>query len=319
MSTLYLTQHGTEITKDGGRLVLKCKDEIKYLPSSYAEIIVVLANASISYSVIKEILRCGGSIIYLDKDGSLLGEMGRSGIGVRNRIRQMRAYLDDGLRLEIAKAIVQKKIIAQKDLLRVKNKGIDNDKMQKAIVKLGALVGVARKSNDIEKLMGIEGIASKTYFDMFNVLLEDTEFQWIGRRRPAKDPVNAMMNFGYSLLEKDIRRFINVSGLDSYVGFLHSTDVRKESLIYDIMEVFRSSIIDKLIIRCLCWNMFKSADFEMVEGKCYFNDESRIRFIAEYEKYVGSLDDIEGTLREKMVSEVNGMVRLLQNRVNDTI
>lgn len=251
MSTLYLTQHGTEMTKDGGKLVLKCNDEVRYIPSSYAECVVVMANVGISHAAVREILRCGGSIVYLEKDGSLLGELGNTGTGKRNRIRQMETYLDEGRRFEIASGIVQKKITAQRDLLSTKNKSMESDVLRKATAKLGALVNVARKQDSTQKLMGVEGLASKTYFDTFGMLLSGSEFKWVGRRRPANDPINAMLNFGYSLLEKDIRRFINVSGLDSSIGFLHATDLRKESLVYDLMEVFRPGVVDKLVIRCV--------------------------------------------------------------------
>lgn len=77
MSTIYLNQHGTEVTKDGGKIVIKTKDgKVQQIPSSYADCFVVMASVQITHAVIMEVLGSGGSIVYLAKDGSIAGELG---------------------------------------------------------------------------------------------------------------------------------------------------------------------------------------------------------------------------------------------------
>ena len=37
----------------------------------------------------------------------------------------------------------------------------------------------------------------------------------------ASDPVNALLNYGYAILESTVRKDINAIGLDVSIGYLH--------------------------------------------------------------------------------------------------
>ena len=37
------------------------------------------------------------------------------------------------------------------------------------------------------------------------------------------DKINALLNYGYSILSSEIKKFLNSVGLDSQIGFLHET------------------------------------------------------------------------------------------------
>ena len=72
MSDIYLSQHGMEVSKDGGRLVIKSKDgQVKYLPLSYADCLIVTASVQITYAAIMAVLANNGSIIYIDNNGDV--------------------------------------------------------------------------------------------------------------------------------------------------------------------------------------------------------------------------------------------------------
>ena len=316
MSTIYLTQYGTEVAKDGGRLCIKTLEgDVKYVPVSYAKCLVIMSQTQITYAAIIEILKNGGSIVYIDNTGNIIGEIGRSDLNKRLMIKQLAVYLNEEKRIDVAKRFVYEKIVAQRDIINVKNKTVSNEILVKAAKKLHSLARVVPNQTTINKLMGIEGLASKTYFDVFGILYNDNCFKWNGRsRRPANDPMNAMLNFGYSLLEKDVRRSLATKGLEVSIGYLHSLDLRKDSLIFDVMEKFRPLIVDRFVMRCISWKMFSDSDFEIIEGRCLFNEKARNKFIAEYEKYVGSYDDDLGnTLRGKISDETNTLEQILRN------
>ena len=174
-------------------------------------------------------------------------------------------------------------------------------------------LAVGNKS--IEKLMGIEGVAAKAYFDTFAILLSGSAFKWNGRhKRPAPDPVNAMLSFGYAMLEKDVRRAVATAGLASSIGFLHELNYRKDSLVYDLLEVFRPTIIDKLVLRCISLKMFAESDFIISEGKCLFEEDAKKRFIYEYENYVGKVDDdMDMSNRKRIILEAKGLVKKMRD------
>ena len=276
---------------------------------------IVTASVQITYAAIMAVLANKGSIIYIDNNGDIAGELGMKMGKSRQLVRQLQCYSDVSKRQEIAADIVKKKILAQRNILSVKNKSLQNSAVKSVIGKLSALAKLAEGSKSIEKLMGIEGVAAKAYFDTFAILLSGGAFKWNGRhKRPATDPVNAMLSFGYSMLEKDVRRAISTAGLASSIGFLHELNYRKDSLVYDLMEFFRPTIIDKLVLRCISLNMFAESDFVISDGKCLFEEDAKKRFIAEYENYVGQDDDdIEMSKRKRIILEAKGLVKKMRD------
>jgi CRISPR-associated protein Cas1 len=42
-----------------------------------------------------------------------------------------------------------------------------------------------------------------------------------GKPYGAADPINALFNYGYTMLESQCRRTANARGLDPYIGFNH--------------------------------------------------------------------------------------------------
>ena len=75
-------------------------------------------------------------------------KMGKS----RQLVRQLQCYSDVSKRQEIAADIVKKKILAQRNILSVKNKSLQNSAIKSVIAKLSALAKLAEGSKSIEKL-----------------------------------------------------------------------------------------------------------------------------------------------------------------------
>ncbi len=88
-------------------------------------------------------------------------------------------------------------------------------------------------------VMGFEGSAGRIYFGTLSRLLPK-EYRFSTRsRRPAVDPFNAMLNYGYGVLYGEVERALILAGLDPFIGFLHTDNYNKRSLVYDMIEPFR--------------------------------------------------------------------------------
>lgn len=74
---------------------------------------------------------------------------------------------------------------------------------------------VAIRQKSIDKLLGVEGLAAKTYFETFSLLIKGDDFVWNGRkRRPASD---FEMNGDRCFLKEEARnRFIKA--FEEYMG-----------------------------------------------------------------------------------------------------
>ena len=74
-----------------------------------------------------------------------------------------------------------------------------------------------------------------------------------------------MLNYGYAILESEVRKAINGIGLDYSIGFLHEINQSRTPLVYDIQELFRW-IIDISVIQVLEEKKIKKSDFIITEN-----------------------------------------------------
>jgi len=80
----------------------------------------------------------------------------------------------------------------------------------------------------------------------------------------ASDPINALLNYGYAILESMVRKDINTIGLDVSIGYLHEIGHSKHPLVYDLQELFRY-VVDYSVIELLETKLKKS-DFITTEN-----------------------------------------------------
>ena len=74
--------------------------------------------------------------------------------------------------------------------------------------------------------------------------------QWVVHkrtRRPPKDPLNAMISFGNTLLYQRIANEINRTSLDIRIGIIHAAGTRPESLNLDLADLFKPILVDRTI------------------------------------------------------------------------
>lgn len=185
-----------------------------------------------------------------------------------------------------AKYIVRRKIKGHISLLSQykKSKGIPNfETVQKT---LKALLKRVERTQKVDTLRGIEGLASRTYFSVLgHVLSEPWEFS--GRKRhPSLDPVNAILSYGYAFLEREVRSCLLTEGLDVRIGVFHSTNNRKDSFVYDVMDIFRQDIIDRFVLKLLNRHMIVPEDFDISERGCFLSKEANKKWVEFYEGYM---------------------------------
>ena len=96
--------------------------------------------------------------------------------------------------------------------------------------------------------MGIEARGSQRYWAGMRLLVP-AELGWPGREtRGALDPFNSALNYGYGILQTQVERALVLAGLDPYGGYLHADRPGKASLIFDLIEEFRQTVVDRTII-----------------------------------------------------------------------
>ena len=102
-------------------------------------------------------------------------------------------------------------------------------------------------------------------------------------RRPPRDPVNAMLSFGYALLAKETTVALLSEGLDPHWGFLHRPRHGRPALALDLMEEFRPLIVDSAVLSAVNTGMVAPADFVTGAAGCAMKDTARKALIRAYE------------------------------------
>ena len=185
----------------------------------------------------------GIDVLFFSLSGKLKGKIqGAKSKNVYIRLAQYELWRDKEKKLQFSKAIIKNKINNQYKLL--KYYGIDAPE----IIEIKKNVDSA---NEIDKVMGSEGMASKIYFSYFKSIITN-DFEFDGRnRRPPKDEVNALLSLTYSMVLNNILTELEASGLDSYLGFLHAIKYGRQALALDILEEFRQGFCDFFIIKLI--------------------------------------------------------------------
>ncbi|MBU1557406.1 CRISPR-associated endonuclease Cas1 [Patescibacteria group bacterium] len=167
------------------------------------------------------------------------------------------------------------------------------------------------QSQNQEEIMGIEGAATKHYFNIYGKALPE-DFSFVVRsRRPAQDPANAILNLGYMMLLREIQTHLEAHHLDPYIGFLHSIQDGRPSLALDILEEFRQPFIDLFILKIIRHKQIGKDDFQVKDGGVVLTDDGFRKFFNLYEKKMGDTDGENPGLRQI----INKQVYLLKKHI----
>jgi CRISPR-associated protein Cas1 len=110
----------------------------------------------------------------------------------------------------------------------------------------GEALGDLATAPSLTVVLGIEGQAARGYFQGLDVVSPGVGS---GRtRRPALDPVNCLLSFGYGMLRVAVHGALEQVGLDPYLGYLHGVRSGKPALALDLMEEFRPLLVDRLVL-----------------------------------------------------------------------
>lgn len=259
---LYLHTPGHFLAKKGDTLVVKDKGkavaDFRLLDLHH---IALFGPIQVSTAVIHALCERDIPLTYFSMGGWFYGiTRGHGAINVFARIAQFATAADPEQALPYARLFVHGKIRNQRTLLM--RNAIEPEKA--LIIGLKHLARAALHARSVAQLLGIEGAAAHGYFGAFDSMLKPkTEHSavehdisneaWalnfrVRNRRPARDPVNALLNLTYSLLSKECTLACHAVGFDPYVGLYHQPRYGRPALALDLMEEFRPLVADSTVL-----------------------------------------------------------------------
>ena len=270
---------------------LRRKDEVFRIVSGERRIdlsprkiqsILVLTGCHFSSDVVELALRHHIDILLLDRAGQPFGRFWQTRMGSTAAIRRRQievATTAEGL--EVVKGWFGAKLDHQADFLAALQRRRPETKLdfdgaiasiRERAAHVRALAGQVPAIRD--RLMGLEGAASAVYFSLLGKL-PTKAFRFSARsQRPARDPVNACLNYAYGVLYGHVERACVIAGLDPHVGLVHTDGYNKPSLVFDLIEPFRV-IADRTVLKLFTGRRFKQADFETTQNGVLLRPDAR--------------------------------------------
>ncbi|WXR62500.1 type I-B CRISPR-associated endonuclease Cas1b [Peptostreptococcaceae bacterium AGR-M142] len=141
------------------------------------------------------------------------------------------------------------------------------------------------EAQDIKELLFVEGgIWNRFYITFDQILNKDFEFEK-RTKRPPKNPLNALISFGNSILYSKCVSQIYLSHLNPTISFLHEPMERRFSLSLDLSEVFKPVIVFKTIINLVNKRMIDvNKHFDNELNYCILNKEGKRIYIKALEE-----------------------------------
>lgn len=134
------------------------------------------------------------------------------------------------------------------------------------------------------RLRGLEGSGARAYFGGYTTLFAP-QLNFSGRnRRPPRDPVNACLSLGYTLLHFDAVRAAHGAGLDPLLGFYHRPSFGRESLACDLIEPLRPAV-DEWLWQQFAAGPLRPEHFTQDKGACLLGKAGRNHFYAQWERF----------------------------------
>jgi CRISPR-associated protein Cas1 len=288
MGTLYITEQGATLAKHSRRLMVYKNDEkIAEFPIINVDRVMLFGNIQVTAQAVAFLLDSGIDLCYLTSRGRYRGRLvSAESKNVLLRVAQYERYLNDDFQLQISKALVDAKIKNAMGLIARYKANYPEIGFSEEIEFLKRSLESVQRQTEVSSLLGVEGSSTAAYFRAFGRMFRKVGLEFTQRsRRPPKDPINALLSFGYTLVTNEILSFLFAVGFDPYIGFLHSLEYGRASLAFDMTEEFRHPLIDRFTLYLVNNSIITPLDFDDKGEEGFFLTQDALkRYFRNYEK-----------------------------------
>ena len=284
MATLYVTEPGARIEKEYRRLLVTKRDEVLLaVPLGRLSEVVLVGYTGATTPALLMLLDAGIPLSFVTRTGKLRGRLSPpSPKNLPRRHAQYDRARDPAFCLAVSRAIVDGKLRNSRALAY----RIRRSRPQIAtrwLERIEQAVAAVARADDLDTLRGVEGAAAKAYFQVLRGALRPEMTFEKRTRRPPRDPANALLSLGYTLLTQNLMTACEVVGLDPYDGFFHADKYGRPALALDLVEEFRGPVVDSVVQLVINKRVIGPDDFEpRREGGIYLSDRALRRFLRQY-------------------------------------
>lgn len=307
MSTLYIDRRDVSLTHDAGALVVRADGRrIGMVPLEPITRVVLRGNASLQVNLLGQLGARGiGVIVLSGRKGEPTLCLPRRHHDAHLRVAQARSSLQADFCLAQARRLVHDKLQGQRELLLDLRQ--THAEHRYPLTRAAEQISQCRLELDaaqtLASLRGLEGAGASAYFAGLRFVVPQSLGFEGRKRRPPRDPLNALLSLTYTLLHAETALALHAAGLDPAIGFYHQLAYGRESLACDVVEPLRP-MADRLCLDMFASQTLKSEYFSVNEQGCLLGKTGRQRYYAAYEEGVGAV-------RERMQAQVRQLAQAL--------
>ena len=288
---LVINTFGASLRRKGDRFVVRAGSNQLAVAAQKVQTILVTTAVYVSSDAIVLALSYNIDMVFLDRSGEPIGRVWPPRMGSTAAIRRRQLEVATGPEgLTIAREWVAAKLRNQAEFLEELQGHRPNrtelfqgpiGTIRSSLTQIDGLSGTLDDQRG--RLLGLEGSAGRAYFACLGQILPEAYRFGTRSRQPAKDGFNSMLNYAYGVLYSLVDRACICAGLDTFLGFLHTDNYNKPSLVFDMIEPFRT-LAERATVLLFTGRRVRSEYFEEVPGGIALSKDGRAAFLPYYQE-----------------------------------
>lgn len=316
---IYLYKSGQLLCKDYSLILKDKKDYVSYIPIEQIDMLICFGEISINKRTLSLLNKHNIVILFFNFYGQYIGRFTpKQYLDGKILINQIHIFENETIRYHIARTMIISSLKNCLALLKYYNKKqfplLDN------IIEIESIIKECNNKSVTELLL-LEAQAKKIYFNSFDIILEKEKYHFIKRtKNPPLNEINALLSYGYSLLYANYISVIDRSRLYSQISFVHSLTKCSESLQFDLADILKPVLIDRLVLSLCRHKSLKDEYFDYKKDSCYLNKKGVKFFVEKYENYLLKTIKINNkyySYRNLISREVHLLSNYIANESND--
>ncbi|MFH4665048.1 CRISPR-associated endonuclease Cas1 [Vibrio cidicii] len=284
LKLVYVHKQGAALHKRGNRLnIFHDGKPLQSIPANTIDMILCFGAVHLTQAVQRFCLENDICVVWLSQSGQYLGCMSAPFQGdPLLTTAQVSSKEDPQVRLQLAKFFIRSKLNNALGVMRRHGKKHQRNKEQEK--RLVALREQLDGHSTLASIRGTEGAAARDYFAWFRQQFSPEWGFTTRNRQPPKDPINAMLSYGYTLLFHNLRALVEARGLLPHLGYLHGNQPRQPALVLDLMEGYRPWLVDELVLQLASKKLITPQQFTSHTQGVLLNREGKRLFVQSLEQ-----------------------------------
>lgn len=289
--TVHVVSPRAYVSRSAETLVVSVEDEKEKFAIEDIDSVLIHGFGQITTQAIQLCAKRGVTVQWMTSGGQFLAGTTASPGRVQQRLRQYSALSQPDIRLRLARQLIHAKVETQ---LRYTLRGTRGDASRRERSR-AAIEGIRESLRRIpsvespDSLRGLEGMAARHYFaalpELFAAAVPERLRPQGRSKHPPRDRCNALLSFGYALIQSAVHRSALAVGLEPALGFFHQPRTAAPPLVLDLMELFRTPLWEMVVVASINRGQWNSDDdFAIAPGQVWLSDTGRKKAIGLFEQ-----------------------------------